>query len=133
MMLRSRSSSVNVRRQGRIGCGNTPEVVLHLYIRQADALALQRDYRRWLPKDIVGWALRLPARWFVPQKKEKRLCSRSRDRFALDEQAINQTAKRAANQRTEPIDVMIVPKIRCQRRPENARRIHGRTGKRTAK
>src|SRR6266404_4096933 len=51
----------------------------------------------------------------------------------LHEESVNQTAKCAADQRAEPINVMIVPKIRRQSGPENARRIHGCASERPAK
>src|SRR5438874_9674319 len=51
---------------------------------------------------------------------------------SFDQKTINKTAQRSAYQWSDPINIMIVPKICCNGGTEHTRRIHGRAGKRSA-
>ena len=52
---------------------------------------------------------------------------------SFDQKAINETAQRPAQQRSDPINVMIVPEICRNSRAKHACGIHGRPGKRSPK
>jgi hypothetical protein len=155
MMLGSGTASVNVRRQCRIGCSNALGRLRRGYGapregrstftfgKRSTFVPLRRDRcacpTTRLPALTAKRCCRAgapPVCAPFPFLKKREMCLSSRfhnHRFAFNEQTINQTAERAADQRTEPINVMVMPKIRCQSRPENARRIHRRAGERSAK
>ena len=52
---------------------------------------------------------------------------------SFDQKAINKTTQRPAQQRSDPINVMIVPEICRNSRAKHACGIHGRPGKRSPK
>src|SRR5438270_7341728 len=52
----------------------------------------------------------------------------SRYSSSFDQKTINKTAQRSAYQWSDPINIMIVPKICCNGGTEHTRRIHRRAG-----